>query len=266
MALRPTSPKTEADKIAARNDAQRDVFMREVDEAVRQDELTSVAKRFGIPLGIAVVLGLAGLGGYLWWDAERTAKAEAATVEMTLAVDRLEADQPDAALEKATPLADSEIVGVRVPAQLMEAGIAQRRGEMDKAARLFETIVADERAPQPMRNLALVRLVSLQYDTMEPADVIAKLKPLAAPGNPFFASAAEMTAMAYIEQDKPELAGSLFAEIARDENAPEALRARARQIAGLMGTDAIDDVEEVMEQIERNSAARQSAQRQAGGR
>ena len=47
---------------------------------------------------------------------------------------------------------------------------------------------------------------------------------------------------------------NLTRKIARDENAPESLRARARQIAGLAGTDAIDDVEAVMDQIERNSA------------
>ena len=265
MALRPKNPQTHADKIAARDEAQGEAFMREVDEAVRQDQMASAAKRYGIPLGVLLVAGLAGLGGYLWWDADQTAKAEAATVQLTLAIDRIEADQPDAALDKAKPLADSKIVGLRVPAKLMEAGIAQGQGDADKAAKLYEAVIADPDAPQPMRDLALVRVVSLRYDDMKPADVVARLKPLAAPGNPFFASAAEMTAMAYVEQGKTELAGPLFAEIVRDEKAPEPMRARARQIAGLMGTDAIDDVDAVMKQIERNSAARQAAMRQTGG-
>jgi len=94
-------------------------------------------------------------------------------------------------------------------------------------------------------------------------DVIARLEPMAVPGKPFFGSAGELVAMAYVEQGKENLAGPLFAEIARDKNAPDALRARARQIAGLMGTDAIDDVKEVVDQIERNSAARQAALQQA---
>lgn len=233
--------------------------MREVDEAVRQEELTKAAKRYGVPAAIVLALGLAGLGGYLWWDSQQTAKAEAAAVEMTLAVDRLEANQPDSALEKVAPLSSSEIDGVRVPARLLEAGVAQQRGEADKAAKLFEAVIADAKAPPPMRDLATLRLVSLRYDTMKPDDVVAKLRPIAAPGNPFFASAAELVGMAYIEQGKPELAGPLFAEIARDENAPDGLRARARQIAGLVGTDSIDDVDAIMNQIERNSAARQSA-------
>ncbi|AKM10534.1 tetratricopeptide repeat protein [Croceicoccus naphthovorans] len=257
MALRPTNPANPADKSAQQEAARQDVFMREVDEAVRQDEMRGAAKRFGIPVAILLVLGLGGLGGYLWWDADRTGKAEDQAVEMTLALDRLEANQPDAAREKFAPLTDSEIAGFRVPAKLLEAGIAQGQDKPEDAAKLYQEVIDDADAPQPMRDLATLRLVSLQYDTMKPADVIAKLKPLAAPGGPFFASAAEMVAMAYIEQGKPELAGPLFAEISRDENAPDTLRARARQIAGLMGTDAIDDVDEIMEQIRRNSAARQ---------
>jgi len=237
--------------------------MREVDEAVRQEELSGAAKRYGIPLAIVILLGLAGLGGYLWWEGEQHAKQEAAAVELTLAIDRLDAEQPDAALEKIAPLQESEFAGARVPAQLLEAGIAQQKGEKERAAELFGAVAADENAPQPMRDLATVRLVSLQYDEMKPADVVSRLKPLAVPGNAFFASAGEMVGMAYIEQGKNDLAGPLFAEISRDENAPDGLRARARQVAGLLGTDAIDDVDELMTEIQRNSAARQAALRQS---
>jgi len=264
LALRPKSPKTDLEKAAEREDARNDVFMREVDDAVRQDQMATAAKRFGIPLAVAVVLGLAGLGGYLWWESQQHAKSEEAAVAMTLAIDRLEANQPDAAIEKIAALKDGDIAGYAVQAKLLEAGIAQQRGDKDKAAKLFGEVSADTEAPGPMRDLATLRLVSLQYDDMKPADVVAKLKPLAVPGEPFFPSAAEMVGMAYIEQGKPDLAGPLFAEISRDETAPQALRARARQIAGLVGTDAVDDVDEVMEQIERNSAARAAAQQQAG--
>lgn len=256
MALRPTSPQTPAERDAAREEARQNVFLREVDDAMRQDELAGAARRYGLPLAIAIVVGLAGLGGYLWWDSERNAKAEEASVALTLAIDRLEANQPDEALDQTKPLADSDIAGARVAARLLEAGVAQRRDDTAKAGRLYESVIDDADAAQPMRDLATLRLVSMRYDRMKPEDVIARLKPLAAPGNPFFASAAEMVGMAYIEQGKTELAGPLFAEIARDENAPESLRARARQIAGLMGTDAIDDVEAVMDQIERSSARR----------
>jgi len=263
LALRPDRSNDPAAKKVALEEARQDVFLREVDEAVRKDQVALAARRYGKIALAVIVLGLAGLGGYLFWQSQQHAKAEAESVELTLAMDRLEGNQPDQALAKARPLTGSQFAGVRVPAQLLEAGIAQGRGETVKAVKLYTAIAADEDAAQPMRDLATLRLVLLQFDTMKPEDVIAKLKPMAEPGHAFFPSAAELVAMAYVEQGKENLAGPLFAEIARDKNAPDALRARARQIAGLMGTDAIDDVKEVVDQIERNSAARQAALQQA---
>ncbi len=70
---------------------------------------------------------------------------------------------------------------------------------------------------------------------MKPDDVIARLKPLAKPGNPWFGSAGELVAMAYLKQGKRDLAGPLFASIAKDENAPKSMRSRARQMAGMLG-------------------------------
>lgn len=262
MALRPDAPNPPADRKAILEAARQDVFMREVDEAVRKDQMANAARRYGVPVGIAVVLGLAGLGGFLWWQSNEHAKAEANAVELTMALDRLEANQVDAALAKAKPLQTSDMAGARVPAQLLEAGIAQQKGDVATAGKLYAAVAADADAPQPLRDLATIRLVQAQYDGMKPADIVARLKPLAVPGDPFFASAGELVAMAYVEQGKNDLAGALFAEISRDKQAPQALRARAMQMAGLLGTDAIDDVDALMTQIERNSAARRQAQLQ----
>ena len=70
------------------------------------------------------------------------------------------------------------------------------------------------------------------------------MKPLAEPGKPWFGSAGELLGLAYIKQGNNTLAGPLFAAISRDKTAPESLRRRTRQMAGLLGVDAIDDVNE----------------------
>jgi hypothetical protein len=49
--------------------------------------------------------------------------------------------------------------------------------------------------------------------------------------------------MAYLDMDKPDLAGPLFAEIAKSDDAPEGAKARTRQLAGLLGFDAVPDVD-----------------------
>jgi len=51
--------------------------------------------------------------------------------------------------------------------------------------------------------------------------------PLTKPGEPWFGSAGEMTALALAKQGKRQEAGQLFATIAKDNAAPSALRGRA---------------------------------------
>ena len=53
-------------------------------------------------------------------------------------------------------------------------------------------------------------------------------------------------AMAYLDQGNTAEAGALFAAIAKDKGTSETLRSRTRQMAGLLGVDAIDDVDTVL--------------------
>ncbi|HEY0164966.1 MAG TPA: hypothetical protein VGB39_06300, partial [Sphingomicrobium sp.] len=86
--------------------------------------------------------------------------------------------------------------------------------------------------------LGLIRATTMEFDTIRPEQVIARLQPLAKPGNAWFGSAGELTAMALIKQGKKTEAGRLFAAIAADRQVPESIRARAVQIAGTLGVDA----------------------------
>jgi hypothetical protein len=81
---------------------------------------------------------------------------------------------------------------------------------------------------------------------MGPHDVIARLKPMAAPGNPWFGSAGELVALAYLKQGRKDLAGPLFASIAKDKDVPQSLQSRARHMAGVLGYDAVTDVDQVL--------------------
>jgi hypothetical protein len=73
--------------------------------------------------------------------------------------------------------------------------------------------------------------------------VIDRLKPLAVAGNPWFGSAGELVALAYLKQNKPELAAPIFAAMAKEKDMPASLRSRAVQMAGALGVDAIQTSE-----------------------
>lgn len=220
--------------------------MREVDNAVRQDQFGDASKKYGIPAAIIVVLGLAALLAYILWDGQREAELERQSEALVSALDNIEAGNLDTGAAVLEPVVAGGDGGVAAVARMLQAGIAIETNKPGQAAQIFSEVAANPDTPPALRDLAQIRAVSVQYDRMKPADIIAQLKPLAVPGNAFFGSAGELVAMAYLEQGKRAEAGALFAQIAKDKTVPEGLRSRTRQMAGLLGVDAIEDVDAVL--------------------
>ncbi|WFL77558.1 tetratricopeptide repeat protein [Altererythrobacter arenosus] len=248
MALIPSSNKTAEEKKAEKKAAQDDVLLREIDDAVRQEEFAELAKTYGRPLLALLVVGLLAFGGYLFWDSRQEAAMEAQSEALVGALDQLQAGNLDSADQRAAAIADESDGAVRASALMLRAGVALQQGKADEAADLFGQVAASEDSPAAVRDLAKIRQIAATYDKRSPDEVIALLKPLTVPGNAYFGSAGELVAMAYLEKGERKQAGTLFGEIAKSDDVPESLRSRARQMAGLLGVDAIEDVDEFLEE------------------
>ena len=223
--------------------------MREVDEAVRQDEVADFAKKFGWPIGIAVALALAAFGGWLIWSGQQESALEESSEQLVAALDELDAGNLDVANEELAAIVASGSKGAAGMARLTQAGIALGQNKVEEAVGLYGQVANDASLPQEIRDLAKIRMVGANFDNMPPQEVIDQLGPLATAESPWFGSAGELVAFAYLAQDKPDQAGPLLVAIAKDENVPESLRSRTRQLAGLLGHDAIDDVDAVLEEL-----------------
>ena len=237
MAIPPPSNIVPATKAAERDAAQQDGFLREVDEALREEQVVDAFKRFAVPVGALLAVVLLALAGYLYWDNSVKAEAALRSEKAMIALDKLQAGQLDAAATEFAALAKDGPAASRTLAQMNLAAIAAEQGKIDEAASKFAAIAADPAAPKLYRDLAAVREVTLRFDTMKPDDVIAKLKPLAVPGNAYFGTAGELLGMAYLDAGKPDLAGALFAQIGQDKTVPQSIRVRVRQIASGLGYD-----------------------------
>jgi hypothetical protein len=135
-------------------------------------------------------------------------------------------------------LAESDAEGVSAAARLTRAAIALEKSDRKTAIDAYRSVMEDTGLSAPYRDIATVRLTALEFDQMKPEDVIARLKPLAEKGKPWFGSAGEMTAMALLKQGRKEDAGRMFAAMAADDTVPDTIRSRAVQIAGTLGIDA----------------------------
>ena len=255
MALLPNRNKDSAEKKAAEDD----VLLREVDDAVRQDQVEDFGRRYGRPLLAVLVVGLAAFGGYLWWESRQEASLEGESETLVAALDQLESGNLDTASETVAGLATDGDGAVKGTALMLQAGAAAQAGKNAEAVELFSRLSAAEDVPGPYRDMATIRSVALRFDDMPPAEVVSQLSRIAQPGNPMFGSAGELVAMAYLDQGKTEEAGRLFAQIAKDDGVPESLRNRARQMAGMLGVDAIEDIDKVVEEMTGGNAAQGQA-------
>ena len=198
-------------------------------------------QRYGKPVTAVIVAGLVGLAGWLWYENHTKSVAGQQGEELTKSLDLLEARNLGAAATGLAPIAKDGHGAYRGTAKLVEAGILSEQGKSDQAAAAFAAIAADTDTPQVFRDLASIREVAITFDKIGPDKVVERLKPLAVPGNAWFANAGELVGVAYLKQGKNDLAGALFGQIAKDKSAPDSLRRRARQMAGLLGVDAVED-------------------------
>lgn len=229
MALTPT------DKIAATDEA----FLREVDDAVRAGDLEKFWLRYGRWLLALIVIGLLAFGGWIYWQNQQQAAADKNGEAFIAAVEKLDSGDEKGGLADLAKLGKADQAGYRAMAQIMLANIAAKNGDVKKAVTDYAKVAADSSLPQSFRDMALIRQTAAEFDTLQPQKIVDRLKPLAKPGNAWFGSAGEMSAIAYMKMGKENLAGPIFAQIAKQEDVPETLRSRAQQMAGSLGVDAV---------------------------
>ena len=213
-----------------------EAFLREVDENLRRDQMTGLARKWGTVGAMIVGLFLIGLAAFLWWRSHQAEQAGKDGEQLVQELAAAEVGSASPSDQRLSDLANSPRDGYRALARLTQAGLTAKNDPAG-GAKAYQAIADDKDMPQTMRDLATIRAVTLQFDTMAPADVIAKLKPLAVATNPWFGSAGELTAMAYLKMNRKDMAGPIFAAIARDNDAPVGLRGRAAGMATALGQD-----------------------------
>ena len=238
------------DKRRQRETAADDVLAREVDEAVRQDQMSDIATRYGKPIAALVVVALVAFAGYLFWDSRNEAELEGQSEAIVSALDQIEAGNLDSGSSALAPVAETGSGGRKgnrhdAPGWY-RAGTGQQcrsGGVVCQGRRRCRYAGKHPRSGHYPRSGGDLRFQQSGGCHREAAAIGP------CPKNPYFGSAGEMVAMSYLEQGKRQQAGELFAQIAKADDVPEGLRSRARRMAGLLGVDAIEDVDALLEEV-----------------
>lgn len=213
-----------------------EAFVREVDEELRRDRAEALWRRHGRTLIAVVVVALVVLAAALWWRQHRAAKAGEAGEQLSQALQDLGDGRENAARAKLTAVkAEGGAYGAL--ARMTEASLAAKKKDA-KAPALFDAVAADTAVPQAIRDVATLRAAALRFDTAPPAATVAALAGLAVKDNPFYGSAAEMTALSYLKMGRARDAQILLRAISTDETVPESLRDRAGRLATVVTASA----------------------------
>jgi hypothetical protein len=212
-----------------------EAFLREVDEELRRDELARLWKRWGRALVALIAIGLIAFGGFLWWRDYQSKQAGIEGEKLNAAIEQLSSGRTEQALPALRELSDSSRSGYRAAAQIAMGALDSQKKNPKAAIAAFAAVAKDEKVAEPFRNLALIRQTTMEFDTLPPDQVIARMQPLAKKNSPWFGSAGELVAVAQLKAGRPSEAGASFAALTADPAVPASIRSRAAQMASVLG-------------------------------
>jgi hypothetical protein len=205
----------------------------EVEEDLRAERARKFWARFATPIFAALVLVLAGVGGWQGWQwyqhRQQTAAATAfMAVHRAAEVEGADLSAMAARFEGLTADAPE---GYRILGLLRAAALKAETGDRDGALALYDRVANDTAADPIYRDLASLMWVLRSMDTAEPAVLTARLAPLVRPDAPFSASARELAALVQIKAGQRDEARRALEALAGDVTAPQPIRDRAGRVA-----------------------------------
>lgn len=213
----------------------------EVDEDLRAERAARLLKKFAwLIVAAAVAVAAAAAGWQLWgrWQTQQDASVAARYVAAVNAIEQAPANAAARAAQipQFNQLASSSTPeGYRTLARLQAAGLKADAGDLPGALALWNEVAADAAADPLLRGLANLMAAQRQLDGADPAQLEARLQPLAQPGNPWAALAREQLALLDLRQSRTEDAKAKLHALSIDINAPPGVRARAAALLAGLG-------------------------------
>lgn len=203
-----------------------DNFIREIDEEVRRDRIADLWKKYSTLIIGALVLVVAAVGGWRFWEwrQEQAAQAVSARFEQAMRASREQRGE-EAERELAEITRQTGAPGYALVARFRLAAELAKR-DASEGAKAFDALSADAAAPPLLRDVARLRSGLLKVDTTPYAELRPALEPLAASNQTFRHTAREMLGVSALRAKNFEEAGRWFDQIVVDREAPQSLRQR----------------------------------------
>jgi len=213
--------------------APNDEFIREVDEEYRRDRVAQIWKQYnGVIIG-ALVLLVALVGGWRYWEHMQETKAQAAAVRFEEALKLSRDGSSDDAQKTLEALAKDNPAGYGLLSRFRLAAEIGK-GNAEEGAKAYDALAADAKTGEPWQDLARLRAAMLRMDSPDAAATRQSLEALATPTNVWRHTARELLGLSGLKAGDMDLAGRWFDQIAADRDTPPALRQRLQIYTALV--------------------------------
>ena len=216
---------------AAERDPELDGLMSEIESDLREEELRKIWQRYGIFIIAGFVLIVVGVFGVQQWREHVTSKRLELARRYDQATKDLQDGKTDDALGILADLAGKSGEGYGAVAQLQRAAILLQKNDVAGAIAAYKALAADSKADSMLRDLATLLQVLHSLDREPPQSLEVLLAPLLNPGNPFNASALELSALLAAKEGDTARAAKLVDQILVEPSTPPSLRSRALDLA-----------------------------------
>lgn len=209
-------------------------IFREIDEELRRENLLKLWSRYGKHIIIAAVAAVLIAGGMVYWREHQAAERRAQSARYTSALALLR-DGKDADAKGVFAAISGEGSGYSVLAAFNEAELLAKTDPKAGIA-AYDRIAGSAGFDREFRDLALLLSVMHGLPEGDANQAIQRLQPLTASGNPWRASALELTAAAKLKAGDRPGALDLYKKLADDQAAPQRVRARAAEMAAALAS------------------------------
>lgn len=212
--------------------ADSDSFVQEVTEEVRRDAMYAAWRKYGPFVVGAIALVILGTAAQSWWkSSQENAVREAGEAFIQAQTVEESADAAEAFLT----LSNEGEGDYAALAGLRAAAAFGASGDVPRAVEQYEAVAAMSGIDARLTDLAKLRTVMIRSDTMEPAEMLEKLAPLSASGQPWRKAALEFTAAAHVRAGDEAAAIEALTSLLGEEALRPDVQVRAREMISALG-------------------------------
>lgn len=211
-----------------------DSIFREVDEAVRQDQLKQLWDKFGLWIVAGAILIVTGVGGYKFWGYWQAEQAREAGARFIGGLAYLDDGKTGEALDVFRSLAQEGPSGYRKLSQFQLAALNVREGKTDEAVRIYDELAARSGTDDVQKAFAKIQAATLRLDQAPFDEMLKRLEPMARGDNPWRHSARELLGLSAYRTGDTTVAERYFNIVLTDQQTPAKMRQRAEMMLALL--------------------------------